>query len=98
MKIDYDLLLTGWDAFSVDFFRELLPADHGFTDEQIEQLWLVSHMSIDEMRKTAGLTQAAMAKRFAIPLRTVENWCRGGTRPPEYIRFMIAELLGLLNI
>ena len=55
-------------------------------------------MSIDDIRKTAGLTQAAMAKRFDIPKRTIENWCRKVTRPPEYVRFMLLEILGLLDI
>ena len=98
MKIDYDLLHLGWDAFSLDFFFELLPEDHGFTDEQVERIWETSHMSIDDIRKAAGLTQAAMAKRFDIPKRTIENWCRKVTRPPEYIRFMFLEILGLLDI
>ena len=98
MNIDYDLLLTAWDAFSPEFFRELLPEDHGLSDSRIERIWEVAHMNINELRKTAGLTQSAMSKRFAIPLRTLENWCRGVSRPPEYVRFMLIDLLGLLDI
>ena len=40
-----------------------------------------------------GLSQTALAKRFGIPLRTIQNWA-GGQRPaPEYVINMMVELL-----
>ena len=50
-------------------------------------------MTIKEIRTAAGLTQAAMAARFGIPKRTIENWEGGKREPPEYVVRMIAEIL-----
>lgn len=54
--------------------------------------------TVREIRQAAGLTQAQLAARFGIPKRTIENWeATGGSARacPEYIRKMMAELLGL---
>lgn len=42
-------------------------------------------MEILELRKITGLTQAGFAKRFNIPLRSIENWESGSRRPPQYV-------------
>lgn len=61
------------------------------------QLWDVAHMSVRDIRTAAGLTQAAMASRFCIPQRTIEDWCAGKRTPPDYVRLMMAEALGLIR-
>lgn len=44
-------------------------------------------------REAAGLTQAAMAERMEIPLRTIQDWERGKRTPPLYVeRFVLREL------
>lgn len=66
----------------------------------LQQIWDVAHLSFRELRRAVGLTQAAMAERFLIPKRTIENWEATGPSArtcPEYIKVMIAELLGLLD-
>ena len=40
-----------------------------------------------------GLSQTALAKRFGIPLRTVQDWHAGRRTPPDYVVRMIVELL-----
>lgn len=40
---------------------------------------------VKELRKKTGLTQAAFAKRYNIPKRTVENWETEKTVPPRYV-------------
>lgn len=50
-------------------------------------------MTIREICEKSGLTQTALAKRFGIPLRTVQDWCAGRRNPPEYVTNMICELL-----
>lgn len=40
-----------------------------------------------------GLSQTALAKRFEIPLRTVQDWHAGRRVPPSYVVKMIIELL-----
>ena len=39
------------------------------------------------------LTQTALAKRFYIPLRTVQDWHAGRRVPPGYVVRMMIELL-----
>lgn len=52
-------------------------------------------MTIREILTAAGMTQTALAKRFDIPLRTVQNWATGQRECPVYIRKMIIEILRL---
>lgn len=40
-----------------------------------------------------GLSQTALAKRFEIPLRTVQDWHAGRRVPPGYVKNMIIEIL-----
>lgn len=39
------------------------------------------------------LSQTALAKRFGIPLRTVQDWHAGRRVPPDYVVGMIIEIL-----
>ena len=48
---------------------------------------------VRELCREHGLTQRALAERFGIPLRTVEDWCTGKHKCPEYVVRMMAELL-----
>lgn len=50
-------------------------------------------MTLRDLLQKYGLTQTALAKRFGIPLRTVQNWCGGLREPPTYIIKMMDELL-----
>lgn len=52
-------------------------------------------MTIREILTATGMTQAALAARFQIPLRTIENWATGRRECPLYIRLMIMEILQL---
>lgn len=40
-----------------------------------------------------GLGQTDLARRFGIPLRTVQNWHSGRRPTPDYVARMIDELL-----
>jgi DNA-binding transcriptional regulator YiaG len=51
--------------------------------------------SIKTVCKMAGMTQRALSLRFGIPIRTVEDWCRGVSKCPEYTNLMMQEILGL---
>ena len=61
------------------------------------QIWDACHRSVKEIAAEAGLSQRKLAERFCIPYRTMENWGSGVTAPPDYVRLMIQELLGLLH-
>ena len=54
----------------------------------------MSHMNtIREICEKYNLSQTALAKRFGIPLRTVQNWHGGHRNPPDYVVSMMVELL-----
>lgn len=52
-------------------------------------------LTVREICAAANLTQAALAARFHIPKRTVEDWCRGVAKCAPYIRLMMMECLGI---
>ncbi len=42
-------------------------------------------MTIKEIRALTGLSQGKFADRYGIPVKTLQNWEIGRTRPPEYV-------------
>ena len=54
---------------------------------------MTENTPIREICEQYELTQAGLAKRFGIPIRTVEQWCTGKRQPPEYVVAMIRDLL-----
>lgn len=78
-----------------DYFDEI--SDN--PDEIVEKLQAIhraANMTMKKIIKAAGMTQKSFAKHFDIPLRTVESWCMGDRRCPDYVRLMILELLGIV--
>lgn len=91
--------------------RDLYIAEYGFPDwfdyigsdldtvvSVLDSIHSVAHMSIKDMIARAGLSQAKFALRFCIPRRTVENWCMGVNKCPDYDRLAFAFILGILDI
>ena len=60
-------------------------------------VWDAAHLDVKSICRAANLTQSALAARFGIPKRTVEDWCRGVAKCAPYIRRMMCECLGLLD-
>jgi putative transcriptional regulator len=52
-------------------------------------------MDIKELCARYGLKQTELARRFGIPLRTVQDWYSGKRTPPDYVVGMIIRLLEL---
>lgn len=63
----------------------------------LDQIWDAAHMSVRQMCKAAKLSQVALAQRFCIPYRTVQNWCGDVSKCPDYVRLLLAEALGLIK-
>lgn len=65
--------------------------------EQLCNVYTAATRTVREIVAAAGMTQAAFAEAFCIPLRTVENWCTGCRECPLYTRLMMQKCLGLLR-
>jgi putative transcriptional regulator len=50
---------------------------------------------VAELCKRYGLSQTELARRFEIPLRTVQDWHAGRRKAPDYVVKMIDRLLSL---
>ena len=59
----------------------------------LSDIWHVVNESTRWLRQKSGMTQAAFAKRFCIPLRTVENWEGNVSSPPVYVKLLIYDAL-----
>ena len=49
--------------------------------------------TIAQMCEKYGYSQTALAKKFEIPLRTVQDWYAGRRVPPWYVISMMCRLL-----
>jgi transcriptional regulator with XRE-family HTH domain len=54
--------------------------------------------TIRDICKEYGYSQTALAKRFGIPLRTVQNWHGGQREPAPYVVPMMDEILSAERI
>lgn len=50
-------------------------------------------MTIRDICTKYDISQTALAKRFGIPLRTVQGWYLGERTPPAYLINMMCEIL-----
>lgn len=48
-------------------------------------------MTISEIRSASGLSRSAFARKYAIPIRTLENWESGTNVCPEYTRRLLED-------
>lgn len=63
----------------------------------LRRIWGDTHCTVRELIERYGLTQSTFARRFNIPLRTVQGWCLGERDCPPYLIAMAAELLSLYS-
>ena len=52
-------------------------------------------MTIKELCEKYQISQSELARRFEIPLRTVQDWYAGRRTPPPYVVNMLIQLLEL---
>ncbi len=50
-------------------------------------------MLIKELRNITGLSQAAFAKKFHIPVGTLSHWEQGVRTPPDYVVYMLSRII-----
>ena len=66
--------------------------------QTLRSIYTAVNRTVREIVAASGMTQAAFAEAFCIPLRTVENWCTGCRECPLYTRLMMQKCLGLLVV
>ena len=57
-------------------------------------LWDTANASIRDIRAHTGLKRTDFAVRYLIPYRTIENWERGDSQCPDYVRLLLAQATG----
>lgn len=65
---------------------------------QLRRLWHTAHDSFRDLLESLDMTQAMVSAHFCIPFDIVRNWCRSGRDCPPYLRLMIAEALGYVDM
>ena len=52
-------------------------------------------MIIQDFRKKLNMSQSEFAKKFRIPIRTLQDWEQGRRYPPVYVGYMIQRIMDL---
>lgn len=92
------------DAFASDVALSLLDPEDPSKEidtglyEQLRILWQVANAPFKELLENMGLNQTQCSIRFCIPRRTIQDWTGDRRTPPAYLRLMMAESIGLLQI
>lgn len=91
------------DAYVSDMALSTIWGDENVMDDAaaratLRSIYTAVHRTIREIVEASGLSQAAFARRYCIPKRTVENWCSGVNDCPLYTRLLLQESLGLLQV
>ena len=95
---------TDQDAFVSDMLLSsaFLPTDPS-TDpdlshlDELRRIWTATAAPFREFLSDLGISQAALSRRFLIPLRTVQDWAASKREPPIYVRIFIAQLTRFLS-
>lgn len=94
--------------------KELYVAEYGFPEwfdeistdpgkvvDILENIHDAAHMTVRDIIDISGMSKAAFARRFCIPIRTVENWVsdsEGKRSCAPYNRLAWIEALCLLDL
>ena len=90
-----DMALSIFQSQESDEFLFEIPDEYIL---EIGSLYDAARQCVKEIAAEAGISQRALAERFAIPYRTVENWCANVRECPVYVKLMMQEVLGLLKV
>lgn len=63
----------------------------------LRRIWTAATAPFRDLLRELGLGQTELARRYQIPLRTVQNWASGVNDCPVYTRLMIARLEGYIQ-
>lgn len=49
--------------------------------------------TVKQLREITNMSQRDFAKRFSIPVRTLQEWEQGRSNPPVYVIEMLREII-----
>lgn len=78
--------ICGFTSDNIDTNREVLKKLHATINQPMIKI-----------REQAGISQKQLSDRFVIPIKTIQGW-ETRTNCPIYVKLMIMELLGLINL
>lgn len=73
------------DAFAADF------------GGNARVLWDAACLPFRDFLALTGHTRAGLARKYCIPLITLDQWLAGKRNPPPYVRLLLAECTGVLK-
>ena len=77
---------------------ERLLAELGFPpeapdpDDYIKSISVIGAAADGDIKRLcelSGVSMAAFAAKYGVPYRTLQDWCRGERKPPEYLPALI---------
>ena len=94
---DEERFIAEWSSSSLLFDPEQDNVDFDEILRVLHNAWSIAHLPPRDFVTYSGLGQAAFARRYCIKQRTLEHWISGQNAMPPHTRYMIAELLGLIQ-
>lgn len=68
----------------------------GFGDKA-RSLWDAACLPFRDFLALTGHTRAGLARKYCIPLVTLDQWLAGKRNPPPYVRLLLAECTGIID-
>ena len=60
-------------------------------------LWDAACLPFRDFLALTGYNRAGLARRYCIPLATLDQWLSGKRNPPPWVRLLLAEATGIIN-
>ena len=95
---DHDRFIAEWGSSSLVLPDPDTDVDFDKITNDLDMAWNIAHMPPRELISKSGLSQYAFSRRYCIKKRTLDHWISGQNQMPPHTRYMIAELLGLIEV
>lgn len=101
MTYDYYITLIG-EYINAGRSKERFCADIGYPEnapskekfiKAISIIATAADSDIKQLVELSELKMAAFARKFMLPYRSLQNWCDGSRKPPEYLPILIGYIL-----
>ena len=66
--------------------------------DDLAAIFAAVHRTPREILALTGLSQAGFAQRYVMPRRTLQDWLLGNHTCPLYLRLLVQQSLGLLDV